>query len=187
MKRFAAALLLLALTLAGCAGPVRDPSWEADWIGFDSVLAVDTPAGFTLLENQDALGPNGLYYASWVTGEETPYENEEGEEVPLYEVQVYLLLETGADPGAAVEDWIAREKQNYSTGEAEKITVSGQEYSVLPLLSGREGNPYAQGTAVFAVRGAWSICLEVLCTGDRDARQIADSFLNAFHYGTEAQ
>ncbi len=187
MKRFILALLLLSLVLTGCSGPARDPSWEEDWIGFDAVLAVETPEGFTLQENQDALGPNGIYYASWTTGEGTPYENEDGEEVTLYEVQVYLLLDASSDPAGAMEDWMEREKQNYSTGETEEIAVSGQEFTILPLLSGHEGNPYAQGTAAFAVRGEWGICLEVLCTGDQDARQIADTFLNAFHYGTEAR
>ncbi len=187
MKRLIAILALLCLLLTGCSGPARDPSWEEDWVGLGNVLAVDTPADFTLRDNQDALSPNGIYYVSWSSGEGQTIENDEGEEATLYPVQVFLLLESNSNPQGEIDAWKALESENYTIGEEETISAAGLEFTVLPLLSAGEDNPFRQGTTAFAIQGNWCLCLEILASDTADTRQILTEFLDALHLGEGAQ
>lgn len=81
MKKTAVILLLiLALMLGGCSRE-EDPHPEwADLVRAENLLAVQTPEGFTLNENNDALSPNGIYYFTWTKGEGSKIVNAEGED-----------------------------------------------------------------------------------------------------------
>ena len=194
MKRIGIAFLAAALLLAGCAGSDggRNPNWDESWVPIGADLAAETPDGFTLNESNDVLSISGLYYVTWTCGQGRGFVNSEDEEATVYDAQIYVLLKECADGAEAernVDEWIAREKQSYETGEAERVTVASQEFQMLPLLNGNEANPYPHGTAAFAVRGQNAISVELVCserfTGD--SRAVLERFLAGFHYAEEQE
>lgn len=191
MKRFLTALLA-ALVLAGCAGPAPGlpPGWEEDWVRIAEYIGVEPLEGFTLSESNDALSISGLYYAAWTSGEGRDFVNAEGGEATVYDAQIYVLLEECRSAEAAEEAtaaWTARERASYQAGESSTEFFGGQEFEVLPLAAGREGNPYTHGAAAFAVRGAWAISVELVCADGfpEEPRPILEQFLAGFHYREE--
>lgn len=196
MRRTAAMALLAALLLTGCAaqsGPSSEElGWEDDWTRVGTLLGVEPMEGFALNENKDALGPNGLYYATWTAGEGEAYTNADGEDSRLYDAQIYVLLQQFQDEAAARSElgsWQEREQSSYRSDEMETATYAGQSFELLPLLQGREGNPYSHGAAAFAVRDSWAICVELLCRDgyEGDAQALLGDFLAGFHYADELE
>ena len=187
-KRILAFVMLFALLLSGCGAKQELPAdWEESWTVVSPLLAVEPMEGFSLHEINDALYLNGIYYATWVTGAPRSHTNEDGEEAEIFDGQLYVILQEyrSADSASSgIAQWLTREKQTYETGEEDSITCSGQEYTLLPLLSGSETNPYSHGAAAFAVRGSWAICVEFLGADscEADMTQILESFLNGFHF-----
>ncbi len=152
-----------------------------------TVLAAEPLEGFDANENKDALGPSGLWYATWTAGEGEAYINDEGEDATLYDAQIYLLVEECRSSNKAGEDlaeWKARERASYDCGEETEETFAGQDFSVLSLESSKSGNPYSFGAAAFAIRGNYAICVELVCrdgwTGD--ASETLSEFLGGLHY-----
>ncbi len=194
MKRIGILLLAAALILAGCAGTggTHNPDWDESWVPIGDHLAVEPLDGFTLNESNDVLSISGLYYVTWACGEGQSFVNSEDEEATVYDGQIYVLLKecaSGEEAAQNVEEWIAREKESYETGEAETVTVGSQAFQILPLLNGSESNPYSFGTAAFAVRGQNAISVE-LVGSDRftdDTRAVMERFLAGFHYAGEQE
>lgn len=194
MKRAVATALLVSLLLTGCAGQTmptnEELGWEEDWVRVGALLGVEPMEDFTLSENKDALGADGLYYASWTAGEAQAYTNAEGKDAQLYDAQIYVLLQQFQDESAArsgLESWQEREEQNYACGEALTEIYVEQEFTLLPLLQGKEDNPYSHGAAAFAVRGSWGICVELLCQDsfEGDAQSCLEDFLAGFHFADQ--
>ena len=192
MKRIWIGLLLLALLLAGCGEAETDlhPEWPEAWLRFGNLMAMETPADFTLGEYNDVLSPEGIWYVMFNCGAEpkTLPGEQEGEEIVYYDAQLFLVLKecgSEAEARANVRDWEAREGQNYTLGERRDLDAAGQSFAFYPLLSGREGNPYTHGAAAFAVRDGLAISAELLCTEDftGDPQAILEQFLNGIHYG----
>ena len=191
MKRYMVLLLLLAVFLAGCGRQEAvdpHPDWDASWFRVSEDLGVEPPTGFALNESNDVMSMAGLYYATWTAGAGRETTNSQGRDALVYDAQLYVLVklhDSAADAEADVADWMDLEGQNYETGPEDSLTAAGQEFRVLPLLQGKESNPYQFGLAAFAIRGADTITVELLCTeawdGDPEA-SLAD-FLGGFHYG----
>lgn len=188
-RSFICVVLILAVTLSGCGtgGTERPADWEPDWTVVSPLLAVEPLEGYTLNESNDALYASGIYYATWVTGEARPHTNEDGESAEIFDGQIYVLVQEfrstdSADSNAA--QWIAREKQSFATGEEAAVVWGDQSFTILPLLSGSEHNPYTHGAAAFGVRGSWAICVELLLADgqETDAQNILEAFLSGFHY-----
>ncbi len=186
------ALLAAALTLSGCSGPDKGPppGWDESWVRIAEYIGVEPLNGFTLNESNDLLSVSGLYYATWTSGGGREFVNADGDEATVYDPQIYVLLGECRSAEAAREavgTWSAREKQSYETGEAYKKLIASQEFEILPLTAGREGNPYPHGAAAFAVRDEWAVSVELVCsdsfTGDSQA--ILERFLAGFHYSGE--
>lgn len=192
MKRIWILVWLLLLTLTGCGGTEAEshPDWDESWTRMAEYIAIETPEGFSLNESNDVLSVSGLYYATWTTGEGQTMVNTDGKEAVIYDAQIYVLLEECRDEeaaSAAAGSWIAREKESYETVETDTGTFAAQEFTVLPLLSGGEDNPYDHGMAAFAVRDKWVISVELMCT-DRftgDAQAVLEDFLEGIHYSEE--
>lgn len=189
MKRSWLFALAALLALTGCGGQDGEahPDWDESWVRMADYVAIETPEGFALNESNDVLSISGLYYATWTTGEGRTLVNADGEEAMVYDAQIYVLLEEcrdGEAAAAAVGSWIAREQQAYEAGETETASFAGQEFTLLPLISGGEDNPYGHGTAAFAVRDQWAVSVELVCS-DRftgDSQQALTGFLEGFHY-----
>lgn len=190
MKRILAITLLAALILTGCAKPAQEehPEWDEGWTRIGGRLAVEPLRDFELLENNDMLAPSGIYYAAWSCGQGRDFTNTEGDAATAYDAQIYLLIQdcdSDKDAVKAIESWMARESENYETGEPSDASFGDQSYRTLTLLSGREGNPYTHGAAAFAARGASAVSVEVLCADgfEGEAQEVLNRFLQGIHYG----
>lgn len=189
MKRIWIFALLAALMLTGCSSAEQDlpPGWDENWVLIADYIGVEPLDGFTLNESSDLLSVSGLYYATWTSGDGQDFVNSDGKEAIVYNAQVYVLLEECRSADAAkkaVETWITREKQSYETGDADTKSLGGQDFEVLPLISGSEGNPYTHGTAAFAARDEWAISVELVCADnfEENYQEILEQFLAGFHY-----
>ena len=194
MKRITFYIMLLAalLLLTGCGStePVQDPhpDWDEAWFRVSTDVGVETPSGFVFNESNDVMSPDGLYYATWTSGEGRDITNAQGREAVVYDAQIYVLVKVCDDKAEAeadVSEWMAREKSSYETTPETELTAAGQAFRVLPLIKGSEDNPYGRGVAAFAVRENTAITVELLCadawTGDLEST--LEAFLNGFHYG----
>ena len=187
MKKALFSALFAALLLTGCAKGTVDPGFDETWTNVGNLIGVEPMEGFTPSENMDALGPNGLYYASFVSGEGTTITNADDEEATVYDAQVYLLIEQCRDAGTAgseVGKWLALEKTSYGTGEEQEKTIAGQSFRILPLTSAAEGNPYTHGAAAFGSRGDMAVSVELLCRDgfEGDPEEVLTAFLAGLHY-----
>lgn len=196
MKRwnYGAALLLMAglLGLSGCSQypdkAADGTSWDHSWTMLGSVLGVEEPGnGFSLLDNYSVLTGEDIYYAAWVAGEPAPYTNEDGEEVEVYDAQIYLLAAGCADEAYArqnEEEWMARQRETYTVTETWMETRNGQEYTLLAYECGSETNPYERGVSAFTVYGTYAVSAELVCRADftGQEREILLQFLDGCHY-----
>lgn len=187
------ALLAAALLgLSGCGGypdrAVDGTKWEEDWIMLGPVLGAEAPGnGFSLLSDYSVLTGEDIYYAAWVAGEPEAYVNEDGEEVALYDAQLYLLAAGYPDEAGALqarEEWMDRQRETYTVTESWSETRNGQEYLLLAYTCGSDTNPYSRGVCAFAVRGSYALSAELACregfTGQE--REILLPFLDGCHY-----
>lgn len=186
------------LVLSGCspAKPAQTSdgqSWDDSWTQVGTVLGVEDPGnGFILLDNNDALSPMEMYYATWIYGESTPYINEDGDETDLYDAQLYLLLdgcETAEEASEEMVDWLNQEKEQYTVTDEFTRTFSGQEFTCIVYECGSDTNPYARGISAFGVYQEQAICAELACldTYTDDVQAILTAFLQGFHYSATAE
>lgn len=196
MKKFLCLLLpVCLLCLSGCTHyPDRaadGTKWDKDWTILGSALGVEEPGdGLTLRDNSSILTGDDLYYATWVIGEPSPYTNEDGKEVEVYDAQLYLLLCGCADGDYArqtMEDWIGREQETYTVLETRTETCNGQEYTVLLYECGSETNPYSRGASAFAVCGNYAVSAELACRESYPGgeSEVLLRFLEGCHYSEE--
>ena len=189
--RMFALILAFSLLLCGCGNAESQlpAHWDESLTVIAPFLAAEGVEGFDFGERDDILGLSGVYYATWTAGGKRDFVNADGESTVIFDAQLYLIAQefrTEADAQTNFSQWLAREKQSYTCGEAESITVNGQEFTILPLLSGSETNPYGHGCAAFALRGKTVICVEMVCTEEftEDTRVILEAFLGGLHYDT---
>lgn len=161
--------LCCLLCLSGCGAPVPDTAadgsaWDEDWITVGNVIGVETPEGMTFRESSDALDPRGMYYAAWSAGEAVPAVNEDGEDVQIYDAQVYLLLADYASAGKAEEaaaEWLDMATERYSLETTASETNGGQAFTVITYTYASETNPYARGASDFGAYGNYAISIEL--------------------------
>lgn len=197
MKRwkYAAALLMTGLLmLSGCGQYPEQAAdgtpWDPNWTMLGSVLGAEEPEnGFSLLDNYSVLTGEDIYYATWAAGEPTDYTNEDGEDVQVYDAQIYLLAAGYADEAQAQqnqEEWIARQQETYTVTDSWSETRNGQEYTLLAYECGSETNPYHRGVSAFTVYGTYAVSAEPACresfTGQE--REILLQFLDGCHYSS---
>lgn len=188
MKRYLCILAALAVLLTGCGRePALPGTWEPDWTVVSPDLAVEPLEGFALKEANDALAVNGIYYATWATGEARAHVNEEEEAAEIYDAQIYVLtMEFRSEKAArqGVQDWTTRAESTYETGEVLSVTAGEQAYTLIPLLSAGQTNPYSQGAAAWLLRGDTAVWIEFLCAPhwDGDPAETLETFLRGFHY-----
>lgn len=182
-------LVIFALLLSGCgASEAALPAhWEEGWTVVAPYLAAEDMEGFDFGESADTLGISGVYYATWTAGEKRDYTNAEGEQTVIFDAQIYVITQefrSEADAETNLNQWLAREKQSFTCGDAYTLICNGQEFTILPLLSGSEDNPYGSGCAAFALRGSNAICVELVRTDyfSGDIQATLEAFLNCLHY-----
>lgn len=183
----------LCLTLAGCGAELPPEQaadgldWDKDWVTVGSIVGVDTPEGLTPRENNEALAANGIYYATWSIGESEPFTNEDGDEVELYDAQVYLLL-GGYKSEKLAQDSLTQWKDmaslNYNLDETAEQTYNGQDYTVITYTFDAEENPYDRGASAFGLYRNFAVSVELTCREefDGDAAELLGEFLDSCHY-----
>lgn len=183
--------LILSLLLCGCgeAEAQLPDHWAESFTVIAPFLAAESIEGFDFGESDDSLALSGIYYATWTAGGKRDFVNADGESTVIFDAQLYVIAQefrTEADAQTSLSQWLAREKQTYTCGEAFSLTCGGQEFTILPLLSGSETNPYGHGCAAFALRGSRVICVELVCTEEftEDTQAILEAFLQGLHYDT---
>lgn len=194
MRRAAAILLTgavcLSLTACGQNIPVKTADgaqWDDSWVNVGGIIGVDTPEGLDSREYNDTLGVNGMYYATWSSGEAEPYTNAEGQEAEIYDAQVYLLL-SGYDEAGKAEDaaaeWLDMAAGQYNVEDTETASYNGQEYTVIAYTFSSDTNPYQRGASAFGVYRNYAVSVELSCQEDfdGDAREILAGFLENCHY-----
>lgn len=192
MKKYLAILLFaVCACLAGCAAPPSSAAdgarWSEDWVTVGNIIGVETPENMAPRENSDALGANGMYYATWSVGEAEPYINADGEDAQLYDAQVYLLL-AGYDAAGKAEDsaaeWLDMASQRYEVEDTATETYNGQEFTIATYTYASETNPYARGASAFGVYRNYAISVELSCREDfaGGAKEILAGFLANCHY-----
>lgn len=194
MVRAAAFCLAAAvcLGLTGCmeSAPVKaadGADWSEDWVTVGGVIGVDTPEGLDSRENNTALAANGMYYATWSSGEAEPYTNADGQEAEIYDAQVYLLLAGYDESGKAADsaaEWLSMATEQYAVDNTATETCNGQEFTVITYTYTSETNPYAWGISAFGTYGNYAVSVELSCRegfGD-DALETLENFLEHCHY-----
>ena len=197
MKRwkYAAALLMTGLLmLSGCGQYPEQAAdgtpWDPNWTMLGSVLGAEEPEnGFSLLDNYSVLTGEDIYYATWAAGEPTDYTNEDGEDVQVYDAQIYLLAAGYADEAQAQqnqEEWIARQQETYTVTDSWSETRNGQEYTLLAYECSSETNPYHRGVSAFTVYGTYAVSAELACRESfiGQEREILLQFLDGCHYSS---
>lgn len=188
MKRKILALFLtLSLLLCGCGSESRPADWQDDWTVIAPFLAAEPMESFSFGESSDMMGLSGVYYAAWTNGDAQAFTNAAGEETTIFNSQIYVVAQECATEAEARENltaWMTREKQNYETGPETTVTLNGVAYTLLPLLSGSETNPYSFGCAAFGLSGSNAICVELVCsdTFTAEPHSVLEEFLQGLHY-----
>lgn len=183
-------LSCLFLFLAGCSsasGNTDDRQEGQTKIG--PVMEIDAPQEFTLLDNKDALAADGLYYATWVMGNPSPYENSDGDMVEIYNAQLYLLVsetKNGKSAENNYQAWLTSAKDFYHVHTEDTITCNGQSYTMITYDCTGEDTPYDRGVSAIGVHGANAICAELTCTENYqgDLASLLTEFLNGCHYSS---
>lgn len=187
-----ACILCAAVTLTGCSllpflsdsGTVTD----AEYVKIGRYLTVhNTDTRLTLLDNIDLLSADGLYYASWVSGDPEPYENSSGDTIDLYDMQLYLLMGEFKNQDAAqknMESWLAAGQTNYDITGEETVTCNGQSYTVIIYNFQNEENPYSYGVSAFGVHEELAVCVELTCREgyQEELQEMLTDFLNNCTY-----
>jgi len=193
-KRKNKTILLFAcmfLFLTGCSSKPQTTmdgsDWQDDWTKIGSIMGVDAPQELALLDNKETLAADGLYYATWVTGDSVPYENSDGDTIELYDAQLYLLANETKDEESArknCQTWLASAEDNYEIQSKDTITCNGQSYTLLTYNCVSKDTPYDHGVSALGVCGTSAVCAELTCVEgyNADLTQLLTEFLNNCHY-----
>lgn len=160
---------------------------ENGWIKIGNKIAIEPLEKLTLLENKELLAADGLYYATWVTGNSVPYKNSDGDMINLYDAQLYFLAAETAAKETAAENcsaWLAAAKENYDVQTEDTITYGEQCYTIITYNCIGEDNPYDRGVSAFGAYSTNAVCAEFTCLKNykEDLILLLTDFLNNCHY-----
>lgn len=191
-SKYIACILCAAVLLTGCSllPSLSDNGTATDqeYVMVGKRLTVhNTDTRLTLLDNIDVLSADGLYYASWVSGDPEPYENSDGDTTDLYDAQLYLLLGEFKNPDTAqknMEGWLAAGQTNYDITDEVSVICNEQSYTVIIYNFQNEENPYSHGVSAFGVYEDLAVCAELTCREDyqEDLQDMLIDFLDSCTY-----
>ena len=191
-SKYIACILCITASLTGCSllPSLSDSNTvtDSEYVTVGRHLTVhNTDKRLTLLNNMDTLSADGLYYASWTSGDSEPYENSDGDTVELYDAQLYLLMGEFKNSDAAQKNmatWLTTGQTNYDVTDESTITCNGQSYTVITYRFRNEENPYSHGVSAFGVYENLAICVELTCREkyQEDVQEMLTNFLNNCSY-----
>ncbi|MGN0465319.1 MAG: hypothetical protein ACI4F9_03090 [Lachnospiraceae bacterium] len=179
------------LILTGCISTSKTTKdgqpWLEDWVQIGTKVGVDAPNQLTLLDNKETLAAEGLYYATWVAGNSTPYKNSDGDTIDLYDAQLYFLTsETKSEEKAKsnCNTWLSAAKENYEVLTENTITLNGQSYTFITYTCDNKENPYSHGVSAFGVCDNTALCIELTCLENytEDLEALLTNFLENCYF-----
>lgn len=191
-SKYIVCILCIAASLTGCSSLLSlsddNTVTDSEYVTVGNHLTVhNTDPRLTLSDNKDVLSADGLYYASWTSGNSEPYENSDGDTVDLYDARLYLLMGEFKNSDAAqknMENWLAAGLTNYDVTDESVVTCNGQSYTAITYNFQNEKNPYSHGISAFGVYKNLAICVELTCREDyqEDLQKMLTDFLNNCTY-----
>ncbi len=190
MKRnyfsFFSFLILFCIIMEGCtfSQPAQDPIDDSGNVAVGhSFIVKNTDERLSISEKKDALSADGLYYATWVSGNSEAYKNSEGDTVDLYDAQLYLLLnetKSGESAKHNMETWLAAARTNYAVTKKEETVNNGIHYTLLTYDCKSKESPYDRGISAFGTFGENAVCIELTCRADfeEDLEDMLTGFLD---------
>ena len=174
-------LLALIFVLFG-KGRAQLPQTDRIIVGHHLIIQ-NAESDFVLLDNNDVLASDGLYYASWTAGESKAYETGTGDPSDLYEARLYLLLgEYSSEEQAQLnrDSWLDVGRRNYDVTEEKEIICNGQTYILLLYNCKSESAPYTHGASAFGIYAQTAVCIELTCVENyaEDTETALTDFLN---------
>ena len=188
-----AAVAAAALT-AGKDYPSRaadGAAWDKSWEMLGPVLGLEEPGnGFTLQDNSAVLTADDIFYATWTAGDSVPFTNEDGDEVQVYDAQLYLLAvgcADGENAQKAIDQWTERETASYEVRSTGTEICNGQSYALLYYDCGSDTNPYERGVTAFTVYGNYAVSAELTCRESFSGNEAAilSDILGRCHYSAD--
>lgn len=185
-------IICILIFFSGCSASfpssTKDLTLQDGQIHIGKNIRIDEPENLILLDNKDVLAADGLYYATWVDGNSSPYENSDGENVELYEAQLYVLTSETPSEDAAEKDcaaWLSAAKENYNIYSEKTITCNNQTYTLIEYNCVGGTNPYDHGISAFGTFDVNAVCIEFTCLEKygMELEPILTEFLNGCHYG----
>ena len=186
--------ICITLLLADCTSTPEKTTdgqaWQEEWTKIGTRTGVEAPAQLTLLDNKDTLAADGLYYATWVDGDSTPYNNSDGKTVDLYDAQLYFLTDEATSKEKAQKRYdvcLAAAKENYNVHSEHSATLNGQDYTIINYSCTAKDNPYDHGVSAFGVCNTTTVCAELACLENytEDLETLLTEFLNGCHFSAE--
>lgn len=182
-KRIFALLLTLCLMLCGCGVPEAPDTaadgtpWSDEWTTIGAILGVEPIDGWRNTRNEDLLADEGMYFATWVTGEAKD---------SVYPAQTFLVLSQCEDTGAAealIAQWTDLVNENYTAEAPRKLDHKLGSFTLIPYTCG-EGSTFARGMTCVGLVGNRAVNLEISCMEnvELDLEGAVTAFLNGFHF-----
>lgn len=192
--RFLPIIICILIFFSGCSASIlsntEEQALQDGQLHIGKNISIDEPENLTLLDNKDVLAADGLYYATWVDGNSSPYINSDGENVTLYDAQLYFLTSETLSEEAAEKDyatWLSAAKENYDIYSEKTITCNDQTYTLIEYNCVGDANPYDHGISAFGTFYTNAVCIEFTCLENynTELEPILTEFLNGCHYGTD--
>ena len=184
----------LILLLTGCTSTPKNAAdgqkWQKEWTKIGTSVGIEVTAQITLLYQKDTLSADGLYSATWVSGDSVPYKNSDGKTIDLYDAQLYFLTDEAGSKEKArkrYDVWLAAAKENYNVNTEDTVTLNEQTYTLITYSCTSKGNPYDRGISAFGVCGTTTVCAEFTCLENytQDLEILLTEFLNGCHFAAE--
>lgn len=184
----------LILFLTGCTSTPKNAAdgqkWQEEWTKIGTSIGIEVPDQLTLLEQKDTLAADGLYYATWVSGDSVPYKNSDNKTVDLYDAQLYFLTDEAESKEKAkkrYDVWLSAAKENYNVDTEKSVTLNGQTYTLITYSCTSKDNPYDHGISAFGICGTTTVCTEFTCLENytQDLEALLTEFLNGCHFAAE--
>lgn len=190
--------LLICLLCTGC-GQKKLPTstydgqaWSADWTTLGSMIGVSVPEGFTQIRDEGILFNGQSHYYVWTKGQEysyTPTTDTEAEteasEVKTYDVQIHLLAAERKNASLAADDIAHYQEiaeEHYSFTDSFDAEYNGQTYSIITYAVPDNGGPATTAASANALRGEWSIHVDVLALEGEDPLAALENFLSGCYF-----